>query len=100
MDLVSCKEAYESLSYSIFKQHLIFPVKEIVDTAKGMIGHPRFPAEGLENAVKGVVANRLSAEETSALAAQGIVVSDAPLRADPEAGTKTSAHQTSHSSLS
>src|SRR5450755_3821173 len=74
MDIISCKDAYESLSSSIFKQNLIFPVKEIVDIAKGIIGHSRFPAEGLENAVKGVVAKRLGGGETSALASQGIAV--------------------------
>jgi hypothetical protein len=96
MDIVSCKEAYESLSSSIFKQNLIFPVKKIADAAKGIIGHPRFPAEGLVNAVKGVVAKRLEGGESSTLASQGIVASDAPLLPDPEAGPKMSAHCASH----
>jgi hypothetical protein len=98
MDTVSSKEAYKSLSSNIFKQNLISPVKGIVEAAEGIMGHPRFPAERLENAVKRVVAQQLSVEETSALASLGIEPSDAPLRPDPEAGTKTSVHCASHPS--
>ena len=98
MDIVSCKEAYESLSSKIFKQHLIFPLKEIVDAAKGMIGRSRFDAENLEIAINDIVAQRLSEEEASALASQGIVASDAPLLDDSEAGTKTSVHCARHPS--
>jgi hypothetical protein len=100
MDIASCKEAYESLSSKIFKQNLISPVKEIIETAKGMIGQPRFLAEDLENAVKEVVAQRLSGEEISVLASLGIAASDAPLRPEPEAGIKTSVHCAPHPSSS
>jgi hypothetical protein len=92
MDIASCKEAYKSLSSTIFKQNLIFPLNEIVEAVKGIIGKPRFPAESLENAVKEVVAEQLSREEISALASMGIAASDAPLRPNPEGGIKTSVH--------
>ncbi|KAI9776243.1 MAG: hypothetical protein M1839_000476 [Geoglossum umbratile] len=87
MDLVSCKEAYKSLSESIFRRAWwTFPGKGVIDALRGA---PWYSGNALEAAVKRILSERISQQERDELNRRGHSPSEARMRGFGHSSTKT-----------
>ena len=87
MDLVSCKDAYKSLSKRIFKQgRFSFPGMKAIDAIRGA---PWYSGVPLESSVMTIVSERLSQRERNELIGRGQSPGEAVMRDSGPGGTKT-----------
>lgn len=87
MDLVSCKEAYRSLSKTIFeKSSFAFPGKKAFDAVRGA---PWYSGGTPQSSIMTTVAERLSRREKNELVASGQSPQDALMKDSRPDATKT-----------
>ncbi|KAH0562656.1 hypothetical protein GP486_002662 [Trichoglossum hirsutum] len=87
MDLISCKEAYKSLSENIFRRvWWTFPGKGVIDILRGA---PWYSGNALEAAIKRILSERISQQEKDELIRSGHSPSEARMRGFGRSSTKT-----------